>query len=217
MSENPYKLAGGNPAGSLAQNTITAIGDIFSGRAKRKADIANKLLDSDLRIRESKTAIKTQGKVERKNYSSQIKTNAKAAERLTGTEKGKGVTEPGTKFKMTPTNLELTTKKSKAPAATAKMPTAKSTRPAPTSKTSTVKETAKAVAKNAGKQLASTAKEGAVALGAAAGGALTKSPAGARAGAAVAQVAADAVEKGVRKAVANRKAAAPKPTARKAK
>lgn len=144
MTENPYKLAGGNPAGSLAQKSLSAIGEALSGRAQRKADVANKMLDSELRIREGRKITKAQGKqdrkttrtegeVTRKNYSKQIKANVKAAERLTGTEKGKGVAEPGTKFSMTPTSLDMTTKKATRSRSAAK-PAAKPAAKTPTPK-----------------------------------------------------------------------------------
>jgi hypothetical protein len=150
MEKQPYKLAQGNPAGSLAQSSLSAIGEALSGRANRKAEIANKMLDSELSIRQARKSIKaqgkqdrrtartegeqarmtaqtageqtrmtkkTEGKVARRGYASQVKTNVKAAERLTGAKKGKGVTQGGTKLKMTPDTLEITTKKPKAPAA----------------------------------------------------------------------------------------------------
>jgi hypothetical protein len=153
MTENPYKLAQGNPAGSLAQKSLTALGEMLSGRAKRKADVADKMLDSDLRIREGRKTAKALGKqdrktaraegeVTRKNYSKQVKANVKAAERLTGTAKGMGVAEPGTKFKMTPTSLEVTTKKPKAPATRSRGATAKPARPAPAPKTPATKNKA---------------------------------------------------------------------------
>jgi hypothetical protein len=222
--KSPYNF-GGNGAGSLAQS-ISKIGEAFGGLRKEKQRLNDKMLDSEIRIREraiadslksslKKKEMKTAGKQERKTYKKQVSTNVKAAERLTGTEKGQGVVKGGSKVSFGRERMDFTAKDTSAPATPAK-----TSKPRTSAKPSTVKDTAKAVAKTAGKQLAATAKEGAVALGAAAGGAITKSPAGARAGAAVAQVAADAVEKGVKKAVANRKAATPatpKPTAKKVK
>jgi hypothetical protein len=126
MTENPYKLAGGNPAGSLAQS-ITNLGNLFADRAERKAKFSEKMMDSESRIRENAEAskqdrktLKAQGKIANKGYKSQVKANVKAAERLTGTEKGKGVTQPGTKFSMTPTSLDATTKKATRARAAAK-------------------------------------------------------------------------------------------------
>jgi hypothetical protein len=222
--KSPYSF-GGNGAGSLAQS-ISKIGEAFGGLRKEKQRLNDKMLDSEIRIREraiadslksslKKKEMKTAGKQERKTYKKQVNTNVKAAERLTGTEKGQGVVKPGSKVSFGRERMDFTSRDAAPAQGTPTSPASKTAKPKTSAKPSTVKETAKAVAKTAGKQLATTAKEGAVALGAAAGGAITKTPAGARAGAAVAQVAADAVEKGVKSAVAKRKAAAPAP--RKAK
>jgi hypothetical protein len=127
--KSPYSF-GGNGVSSLAQS-ISKIGEAFGGLRKEKQRLNDKMLDSEIRIREGavrdtlksslkESEIKTAGKQERKTYKKQVNTNVKAAERLTGTKKGEGVTEGGTKFRMTPTSLDLTTKKTSAPATPAK-------------------------------------------------------------------------------------------------
>jgi hypothetical protein len=133
--KSPYSF-GGNGAGSLAQS-ISKIGEAFGGLSKAKQRLNDKMLDSEIRIREravgdilksslKEKEMKTAGQQQRKNYKKQVKANVKAAERLTGTAKGAGVTEGGTKFRMTPNSLDITTKDAPKPKTSSRKPAAKS-------------------------------------------------------------------------------------------
>jgi hypothetical protein len=133
--KSPYSF-GGNGAGSLAQS-ISKIGEAFGGLSKAKQRLNDKMLDSEIRIREraindvfksslKKKEMKTAGKVERKIYKGQVKTNVKAAERLTGTEKGKGVVKPGSNVSFSRENMSFTAKDAPKPKTSSRKPAAKS-------------------------------------------------------------------------------------------
>lgn len=156
MTENPYKLSGGNPAGSLAQS-IANIGNLFADRASRKAKLSEKMMDSEIRMREKavdrmvagqeeRKNIKTQGKVEKKQYKSQAKTNVKAAERLVGAKKGEGAVKGGTKVSLGRERLDMTAKESAPAAKPSKASATKAPRQTPAAKTPAAKTPAKAAA-----------------------------------------------------------------------
>ena len=119
-SKSPYNFGGGNAASSLVQS-IKSIGDAFSARKANERRTNDKMLDSEIRIREravgdtlrstlKEKELKTAGKQERKVYKSQIKANVKAAERLTGTAKGQGVVKPGSKVSFARERMDFTAK-----------------------------------------------------------------------------------------------------------
>lgn len=123
-SKSPYNFGGGNAASSLVQS-IKSIGEAFSARKANERRINDKMLDSEIRIREravgdtlrstlKEKELKTAGKQERKVYKSQIKANVKAAERLTGTAKGQGVVKPGSKVSFGRERMDFTAKESPA-------------------------------------------------------------------------------------------------------
>lgn len=138
-SKSPFSF-NGNGASSLAQS-IGKIGEAFGGLRKEKQRLNDKMLDSEIRIREraitdtlrsslKSSEMKSAGKQERKTYKSQIKANVKAAERLTGTEKGQGVVKAGSKVSFGRERMDFTSKESPKPEAPKEAPKPKNTRAA---------------------------------------------------------------------------------------